>query len=64
MSEAEALERDVSGECEDCEDRVKKGEEERQKKLEKSKVKSPEEYPEAPGAKSRNEPPGSMGGKV
>ena len=40
---SEASERDVSGECEDCEDRVKKGEEERQKKLEKSKVKSPEE---------------------
>ena len=61
---SKVLERDVSGKCDDCEDLVKKGEEERQKKLEKSKVKSPDEYPQAPGAKSRNEPPGSMGGKV
>ena len=60
----EVLERDVNGKCEGCEDRVKEGEEERQKKLEKSKVESPGEYPDPPGAKSRNEPPGSMGGKV
>jgi hypothetical protein len=58
------LARDVSGKCDDCEDRVKKGEEERQAKLEKSEVESPEAYPEAPGAKSRKEPPGSLGGKV
>jgi hypothetical protein len=30
------LERDVSGKCDDCEDLVKKGEKERQKKVEKS----------------------------
>ena len=58
------LERDVSGKCDGCEDRVKEGKEERQEKLEKSKVENPEEYPEAPGAKSRNAPPGSLGGKV
>lgn len=61
---SEPLERDVSGKCDDCEDRVKKGKEERQENLKKSDVESPDEYPEAPGAKSRNEPPGSMGGKV
>ena len=58
------LERDVNGKCDGCRDRVKEGREERQDKLEKSKVESPEEYPEAPGAKSRNAPPGSLGGKV
>ena len=58
------LERDVSGKCDDCEDLVKKGEKERQKKVEKSGVESPDEYPNAPGAKSRNAPPGFMGSKV
>jgi len=61
---SEILERDVSGKCDDCEDRVKKGEEERQKKLENAEAENPDEYPEAPGAKSRNAPPGSLGGKV
>lgn len=61
---SDPLERDVSGKCDNCEDRVKEGKEERQKKLEESEVESPESYPDAPGAKSRNEPPGSMGGKV
>jgi len=61
---SEMPERDVSGKCDDCEDLVKKGEKERQKKVEESEVESPEEYPDAPGAKSRNAPPGSMGGKV
>lgn len=58
------LERDISGKCDDCDDLVKKGEKERQKEVEKSGVESPDEYPNAPGAKSRNAPPGSMGGKV
>lgn len=63
---SEVLERDVSGKCGDCEDRVKEGEKERQKEIEssKSKVENPEEFPEAPGSKSRKEPPGSLGGKV
>jgi hypothetical protein len=62
----EVLERDVSGNCDNCEDRVKEGEEERQKEIEASqqKVENPEEFPEAPGAKERKDPPGSMGGKV
>jgi hypothetical protein len=41
------LERDVIGECDDCKDRVKRGEEERQKELEKTKADNPDEYPEA-----------------
>ena len=63
---SDTLERDVSGKCDNCEDRVKEGEEERQKDIEASKLKveNPEEFPKAPGAKSRKEPPGSMGGKV
>jgi PHP family Zn ribbon phosphoesterase len=61
---SEILERDVTGKCDDCEDRVKKGEEDRQKELEELQAENPDEYPEAPGAKSRKEPPGSMGGKV
>jgi hypothetical protein len=61
---SEVLERDVTGKCDGCEDRVKKGEQERQKEVENSGVKTPDEYPEAPGAKKRNDPPGSMGGKV
>jgi hypothetical protein len=61
---SEMPERDISGKCDDCEDLVKKGEKERQKRVEESGVKSPKEYPDAPGAKSRNASPGSMGGKV
>jgi hypothetical protein len=34
------------------------------KKVEKSGVESPDEYPNAPGAKLKDAPPGSMGGKV
>lgn len=60
----EVLERDVSGKCDDCEDRVKQGEKERQEKMKDVKAENPDQYPEAPGAKSRNEPPGALGGKV
>jgi hypothetical protein len=57
--------RDITGECEgECKDRVREGEEDRQKKIAKSKVKSPASFPNAPGAKSRNEPPGFLGGHV
>ena len=49
---SEMPERDISGKCDDCEDLVKKGEKERQKMVEESGVKSPKEYPDAPGAKS------------
>jgi hypothetical protein len=59
------LKRDITGECEgECKDRVREGEEERQEKIAKSSVKSPESYPSPPGAKSRNEPPGFLGGHV
>jgi len=64
---SEILERDISGKCDDCEDRVKEGEKERQKNVEESGVKSPKEYPDPPEAESRrektspNEPPGSLG---
>lgn len=55
--------RDITGECEgECRDREKEGMEERQAKLEKEDVDAPEEYPNAPGAKKRNSPPGAMGG--
>lgn len=57
--------RDVTGECEgECRDRVKEGEEERQTSLEEEGVESPEDYPKAPGAGKRNNPPGDMGGHV
>jgi hypothetical protein len=57
--------RDISGDCEgECRDRVKEGEESRQDDLEKENVKAPEEYPKAPGAGKRNNPPGDLGGHV
>ncbi len=59
------LKRDINGECEgECKDRVREGEEERQKQIAKSNVKSPDHFPNAPGAKSRNDPPGFLGGHV
>jgi hypothetical protein len=63
---SDVLKRDITGECDECEDRVKEGEKERQKEIDAatSKVENPQEFPEAPGAKSRNEPPGALGGKV
>jgi len=57
--------RDITGKCEgECRDRVKEGEKERQEKLAQESVEAPEEYPNAPKADRRNEPPGSMGGHV
>ena len=57
--------RDITGDCEgECKDRVREGEEERQKKIAKSSFKSPDSFPNAPGAKHRNEPPGFLGGHV
>ncbi|MCJ8499013.1 TVP38/TMEM64 family protein [Desulfatitalea alkaliphila] len=37
---------------------------ERQKEMNQSDVEAPKEYPDPPGEKKRNAPPGSMGGKV
>jgi hypothetical protein len=57
--------RDITGDCEgDCKDRIFEGAEERQKKIAKSGVKSADSFPNAPGAKFRNEPPGYLGGHV
>jgi hypothetical protein len=57
--------RDITGHCEgDCKDRVFEGEKERQKKIAKSRVKSADSFPNAPDAKSRNDPPGWLGGHV
>lgn len=58
--------RDITGECDEgeCRDRVKEGEMERQKELEGENVKAPEDYPKAPGAEKRDNPPGEMGGHV
>ena len=61
---ADIPKRDITGECDegDCKDRVFEGEKERQKKIAKSGVKETESFPNAPGASSRNEPPGFLGG--
>jgi hypothetical protein len=57
--------RDITGKCEgDCKDRVREGEEDRQKEIAKSKFKSADSFPNAPGASSRNAPPGWLGGHV
>jgi hypothetical protein len=61
----EILKRDTTGKCEgECRDRVKEGEKERQASLEREGVSSPEDYPKAPGAGNRDNPPGGMGGHV
>lgn len=57
--------RDITGHCEgECRDRVREGEDERQKDIAASGFKSPDFFPNAPGAKSRNDQPGWLGGHV
>ena len=57
--------RDITGECEgECRDLVREGEEERQDEIIASGLETPEEYPNAKWAKSRNEQPGVWGGHV
>ena len=58
--------RDITGKCDEgeCRDRVRGGEEERQHDISASEVETPESYPDAKWAKSRNEPPGVFGGHV
>ena len=57
--------RDISGHCEgECKDRVREGEEDRQQQIAESGVESVESFPNAPGAKSRNDQPGWLGGHV
>jgi hypothetical protein len=61
----DTLKRDITGECEgECRDRVREGEEERQDEIKLSNVETPESYPDAHWARSRNEPPGVFGGHV
>jgi hypothetical protein len=58
-------ERDTTGKCEgECRDRVKEGEEDRQESMKSEDVEIVEEHPAAPGASKRDDPPGSLGGKV
>jgi hypothetical protein len=58
--------RDTIGRCDEgeCRDRVREGEDERQHDIGASDVESPEEYPHAKWARSRNEQPGVWGGHV
>ena len=58
--------RDITGKCDEgeCRDRVREGEEERQNDISASEVETPESYPDAKWAKSRNEQPGVFGGHV
>jgi hypothetical protein len=58
--------RDITGRCDEgeCRDRVREGEEERQHDISASEVETPESYPDANWAKSRNEQPGVFGGHV
>lgn len=59
--------RDTTGKCEgECRDIVNEGKKERQIKLEKSGVKSPDSYPEIPGAdnlENPDNPPASTPGR-
>lgn len=64
-TDGEMPKRDITGDCEgECRDRVKEGEDKRQAAIKSDTVEAPESYPKAPGAGKRNDPPGSMGGKV
>jgi hypothetical protein len=58
--------RDTIGRCDEgeCRDRVREGEDERQHDISASNVETPEEYPDAKWARSRNEQPGVWGGHV
>ena len=59
------LKRDITGECEgECRDRVSEGERERQSEINASGVESPESFPAARWARSRDEQPGVWGGHV
>ena len=54
---SEMPKRDITGKCEgECGDLVNKGKKDRQDKLEKEGVKSPESYPEVPGAEKISNP--------
>jgi hypothetical protein len=58
--------RDITGKCDEgeCRDRVREGEDERQHEISASDIESPDEYPDAKWARSRNAQPGVWGGHV
>jgi hypothetical protein len=58
--------RDTSGKCDEgeCRNRVLEGQEERQHDISASGLETPESYPDAKWARSRNEQPGVWGGHV
>jgi hypothetical protein len=59
------LKRDITGECVgECKNTVRDAEQRRQAEINDSGVASPDAYPQAAGASSRNEPPGFWGGHV
>ena len=59
------LRRDITGDCDgECRDRIREGEEERQNDINVANLETPESYPDAHWARSRNEQPGVWGGHV
>ena len=57
--------RDITGKCEgECRDLVREGEEKRQSEIKASDLDYSPSSSSVPGAFSRNEAPGSMGGHV
>jgi hypothetical protein len=60
------LERDAKGKCTEgeCRDRALEGQRERQKKIKSASYSTGNGTVGAPGASSRNEPPGFLGGHV
>jgi hypothetical protein len=66
MEEQNILERDATGKCNEgeCRDRVLEGQEERQNEIRDEATSTGDGTTSIPDAKSRNEPPGALGGHV
>jgi hypothetical protein len=66
MEEQNILERDATGKCNEgeCRDRVLEGQEERQNEIRDEETSTGEGTSSVSDAKSRNEPPGALGGHV
>jgi hypothetical protein len=64
--EQNILERDATGKCNEgeCRDRVLEGQEERQNEIKDEATSTGDGTTSPPDAKSRNEPPGFLGGHV
>lgn len=58
------LERDISGKCDGCRDRIREGEESRQAFIDQSPVDYMEHSESICDAYLRNEPPGVWGGHI